>query len=61
MGTYTLINQDLYLPALYIVEREFALAEAFLNEAVRKRSARFDPEARWYRNFALKLQAMIPT
>ena len=36
MGTYTLINQDLYLPALYIVEGEFALAEAFLNEAVRR-------------------------
>ena len=60
-GRYTLVNQDLYLPALYIVEGEFALAESFLNEALRKRSARFDPEARWYRNFALKLQAMIAT
>jgi len=58
-ATYTLANDDQYLPALFVVEEEHNLAEAFLNDALRKRSTRFDPEARWYRNFAMKLQSII--
>jgi hypothetical protein len=55
-GKYSLANQDRDLPTLCFVEGDYAAAVTHLDEGLKKRADRHDPEAEQYRTFAARLR-----